>query len=220
MSRRYLTPEQARAFYDRFGRKQDWQRIYESPAIARQLRHGAFDAARRVVELGCGTGALASELLAEHLPPQASYLGLDVSQTMVELSRERLARFGARAQVRRSDGALRVDEPAGSADRFVCNYVLDLLSPADIAAALDEIHRLLEPGGLACLLSLTHGTHPLSRALTWAWERLHAHDPALVGGCRPVDLSAYTSDQRWRVTHHSVVTALGLASQIVVAARR
>jgi hypothetical protein len=41
-----LTREQARSFYNRFGRKQDWQRLYEGPAIRDLLAHGAFENAR------------------------------------------------------------------------------------------------------------------------------------------------------------------------------
>lgn len=217
---KYLTHQQAKRFYDGFGKKQDWQRIYESPAIARLVEQGAFSEARRILELGCGTGAFALELLERHLPDDATYLGLDISETMVGLATERLAAHAGRAEVRRSEGAMRIDSPAGSCDRFVSNYVADLLAPAEIHELTDEAHRVLVPGGRACLLSLTHGTGAFSRALTWAWKRVHRLSPRLMGGCRPVDLLEFLPEERWEIGHCSVLTALGLASQVVVAVRR
>ena len=57
-------------------------------------------------ELGCGTGRLAGNLLARHLPADARYLGADISDTMVTLSRARLRRFGGRAHVLRADATV------------------------------------------------------------------------------------------------------------------
>jgi trans-aconitate methyltransferase len=80
-----LTREKARSFYNRFGRKQDWQRLYEGPAIRGLLAHGAFENARAVFELGCGTGALADSHLSRYLSKESTYLCLDLSPAMVSL---------------------------------------------------------------------------------------------------------------------------------------
>jgi trans-aconitate methyltransferase len=85
-----LTPEQARRVDDRIGRAQDWQRFYEHAATAELVAHARFDEARAVVDLGCGTGRFAAQLLGEHLPPAATYVGVDLSPTMVTLASERL----------------------------------------------------------------------------------------------------------------------------------
>ena len=137
MSRRFLTREEARAFYDRFGSKQDWQRWYEGAAIRELRTHGGFEMSGSVIELGCGTGAFAEELLEHDLPTTAQYLGMDSSSTMVALTRKRLARFESRAEILQTDGSLTFTFPDASFDRFVSNYVLDLLSPDDIQQVLD-----------------------------------------------------------------------------------
>ncbi|RMD62955.1 class I SAM-dependent methyltransferase, partial [Candidatus Parcubacteria bacterium] len=49
-----LSYQQAKAFYDRLGKKQDWQRFYEDVATAALLRNGEFDKASAVLEFGCG----------------------------------------------------------------------------------------------------------------------------------------------------------------------
>jgi len=138
-----LTPSQAKTFYDRFGSKQDAQAFYEDAAIGDLIAHAGFEQAERVFELGCGPGRLALRLLSKHLPSSASYLGIDVSQTMIDLAKQRLSSFAERARVERSDGSMQFPLPDHSVDRFVSTYVFDLLSDQDIDRAIREAHRHL-----------------------------------------------------------------------------
>ncbi len=217
---RMLTHQQATAFYDRLGARQDWQAFYETPATRDLIAHASFETAQSVFEFGCGTGAFAERILARHLPPQTSYLAVDSSSTMVRLARSRLARFGDRVTVRQTDGSLQFDEISGSFERFVSNYVLDLLSAADVAAVVAEAHRLLAPGGRLCLVSLTRGSTPLARLVTWAWTRIHALQPRLVGGCRPVELLDCLPSTHWHIDYTQVITRFGIPSEVVVASKR
>lgn len=210
--------EQARAFYDWFGRKQDWQWFYEDRATRLLVEHSAFGAAHRVVEFGCGTGRFAEELMREQLPPDATYLGVDVSSTMVALASERLRPWANRIEVRLSDGSSALGEPAASVDRFVSIYVLDLLSLRQIGEVLQEAHRLLRSQGLLCLMSLTHGRGVLPRIVSGAWQRAHELWPAAVGGCRPLDLTEFVRSQ-WRIVHVERVSSFAISSQVLVATR-
>lgn len=214
---RMLTHQQATSFYNHFGAKQDWQAFYEAAATRQLIAHASFETAQAVFEFGCGTGAFAEQVLAHHLPPQATYLAVDSSATMVRLARSRLARFGNRVTVRQTDGSLRLPEASGSFDRFVSNYVLDLLSASDIVQLLSEAHRLLMAEGCVCLVSLTRGATPTSRLVTWAWTRLHALSPWLVGGCRPLELRDGLKEQGFHLDYTQVVTRFGVPSEVVVA---
>lgn len=171
--RRFLTRQEVRTFYDRFGRKQDKQYWYESPATQHLIKHGGFKTAMVVFELGCGTGAFAEEILAHSLPKTERYCGVDISSTMVELTRKRLERFGSRVEVLLTNDALKFDLPDTSVDRFVTNYVLDLLSPDDIRQVLTEAYRLLKPEGRLCVVSLTCGRKGIARLITWLWSTVH-----------------------------------------------
>jgi ubiquinone/menaquinone biosynthesis C-methylase UbiE len=216
---RTLKHEEARAFYDRFGAKQDSQAFYEDPATVDLVAHGAFDTARAVVEFGCGTGRFAEGLLADRLPAHASYLGIDISATMVGLARKRLARWGGRAQVVQTSGSVKLDAADASFDRFVTNFVVDLLSEEDIRGLVAEAHRVLAPDGLLCVTGLTHGRTVFARLASRAWARLHALNPRLVGGCRPVDVLGTLPATEWEVRHHAVVTSFAISSEVVVARR-
>jgi ubiquinone/menaquinone biosynthesis C-methylase UbiE len=214
-----LTHDAARALYDCIGPRQDAQGWYEDAPLERLIEEAQLARARSIVELGCGTGRLAERLLAEVAPAPARYLGLDLSPVMVALARERLERFGARAEVRQSDGRMLLPLGVASADRVLATYVLDLLSFPDIGAFLVEAHRVLKPGGLLCVAGLTCGERPLSRAVSALWSAVHRIAPAKLGGCRPLMLQPLLDRGRWRLVHRSVVSPFGFASEVIVAER-
>ncbi len=215
---RTLTPDEARAFYDRFGKKQDRQTFYEASALDALVAHSEFETARSVFEFGCGTGRFALEILERRLPAAARYLGVDLSTTMVRLASERLSPFADRASARLVSGDPVLPLPDGSIDRFVSTYVLDLLPKAAVQKVLGEARRVLRPGGLLCLAGITPGATPLSRFVMGTWQRVVAVNPAWVGGCRPTRLTEYVVPAHWVIQFRSVVVAWGVASEVLVAA--
>lgn len=217
---RYLSPEEAKRFYDRLGSLQDWQRFYENAAIEDLIAHSAFSSARAVLEFGCGTGKFAARLMNHYLPADARYLGLDLSSTMASLARKRLQPWSERAQVRQSGGSPRIQEPDASFDRFVSIYVLDLLAPGCIEQLLAEAHRLLMPGGRLCLVSLTFGASRLGRVVSRCWQGVWKLNPTLVGGCHPIELLGYLQPENWKPDYDSRVARWGLTSKVVVASAK
>lgn len=218
-AQRVLSHEEAKAFYDQFGQKQDLQRIYEDPAIEVLLNYSSFQTACAVVELGCGTGRLAARLLEELLPEDSKYVGLDVSETMIDLAQGRVAPWGDRARVQRTDGSPTLPVDDGAFDRFLSTYVLDLLSEEDIHAALSEARRVLAPSGRLCLASLSFGQTLASRLTCRAWTAIHSLSPRLVGGCRPLRLEEFIGSE-WQILHREVVCTLGICTEVLVARRQ
>lgn len=215
---RTLSRDEARAVYDRIGAWQDTQAFYEAPALNALVAHGGFEEAQDVFEVGCGTGRFAKCLLRRHCPPTARYEGVDISATMVQLARDRLAPFGDRAAVTQTDGALTFDRSADSQDRFVATYLLDLLSQDDARTLLAEAHRLLQRDGRLCLAGLTWGRGVLSGVVTRLWAGLYSLRPAWVGGCRPLRVQSFLEEERWRILYHTVVEAWGVPSEVLIAA--
>lgn len=213
-----LTHSQARDFYDSFGKRQDAQ-FYETIAIRQLMEQANFEQAESLFEFGCGTGRFAAELLADRASDSATYKGIDISSTMVALAQHRLKRFGARAQVDISDGKPVIREEKESFDRFISNYVLDLLDRDDIESVLSEAHRILRPGGLMCLISLAHGRSVVGRVVESIWTSLYRIKPSLVGGCRPIRLGEFVGGPNWRVEHLDSVSSFGITSEVLVAKR-
>jgi len=211
-----LSTSEAKRFYDHFGRLQDGQIVYEGRALTVLEESGRFEQAAAVFEFGCGAGALARRLFQRRLPAEARYVGVDVSERMVRIARQRLRRWRERAEVRLTTGEVTMPDPDSSFDRFLSCYVLDLLSEEAIGALLDEAHRLLRPGGLLCLASLTHGATPLARLSGWMWEKARSWSPALTGGCRPIRIAGCLDD-RWAIAEDRLITQLCLTSEVVIA---
>jgi ubiquinone/menaquinone biosynthesis C-methylase UbiE len=214
---RVLSHDQVGRFYDRLGAGIDTQAFYERAARRDLVAHLELGTCRSLVEFGCGTGSLAEELLDAHLPPEATYLGLDVSKTMVGLANRRLGRFGGRAQVRQCDGMPRIDAADGAFDRFISTYVLEVLSEDEIGMMLKEARRVVEDGGLFGYIGLANGVTPLSRLWSMIWSGVYRLSPWLVGGSRPISAHSFVSNSEWRVDHANTIVRFGVPSEIVVA---
>lgn len=212
-----LSREQVKGFYDRIGDKHDSLGFYEASAVNDLITDAKLDQAEVVFEFGCGTGRFAQLILEQSLSEQAVYYGIDLSTTMVRLSERRLAAFGNRIQLKLTDGSAKIDVADNSVDRFISNYVVDLLPPEEISLVLAEAHRVVSPGGYLCLVSLTHGRTGVSRLVSWTWEQIHALRPILVGGCRPIELLDYLNQEDWQVVYSNVIATLGIPSEIVIA---
>ena len=212
-----LSQDQVREFYDWFGLRQDSQGFYEDRATAVLIENSDFALARSVFEFGTGTGRFAEKLLSSCLSNSCRYSGIDVSSTMVQLSKLRLQRWRDRASIMQTQSSTSIPAVDLSCDRVIANYVLDLLPAADIADFVHEAHRVLVPGGLLCLVSLTEGRTWLPKAVSAIWTAAHRIYPRLVGGCRPIKLIRYLTAGAWEQRFHGIVTAFGIASEILVA---
>lgn len=207
----------ARRFYDRFGAKQDAQLAYEKDALDDLVTHADFEHADAIIEFGCGTGRFAAELLSTRLPRDATYAAFDLSSTMISIARSRLAGFGSRATVVQTEGQPVIPLPDSSCDRFVSNYVVEILSPDQSQRLVAEARRVLVPGGLAAVASITTGVTWTSRVVMGTWRSIHAVTPSLVGGCHPIDLRPFFAG--WHIVHRNVIVARAIASEVLVAER-
>lgn len=120
--------------------------LYERPAMLALLGDVA---GKRVLDAGCGAGALAEALLARG----AAVTGVELSESMAELAR---ARLGERATIHVGDLARPLVTLAdGSFDLVAASLVLHYLERWE--PTLLEFARVLAPGG-AVALSTHHPT--------------------------------------------------------------
>jgi len=215
-----LSHEQARLAYRRLGGALDVVGVYENIASRKLIRHAHLERAASVFELGCGTGAFAQMALEKHLPGHAVYKATDVTPEMVASTKKRLEKFGDRVRIELSEGAPPTAEPTGAYDRFISNYVFDLLSEADISAMFVEAHRMLSSEGFLCLSGLAPAQGPLSKVCVGLWSKIYEHKPSWVGGCRPIQLLPFIDSASWVVLYHGLVTPLGFPLEVVVAKKR
>jgi hypothetical protein len=60
----------------------------------------------------------------------------------------------------------------------------------------------------------------LSLPVMGLWSAVARLAPRLVGGCRPQRAGRLLADAHWHIVHRSVVSCWGIASEVLVAARR
>jgi demethylmenaquinone methyltransferase/2-methoxy-6-polyprenyl-1,4-benzoquinol methylase len=138
------------------------------------------------LDVGVGTGDLAFDLLRVS-DPTSRVVGVDVSEQMLTLVRERASRspLAARLEVRHADAQAL---PFGDAtfDRVVAGFAVRNIG--DLDAGLREMRRVLKPDGRAAILEFSMPPSPFIRAgyrayLHYVMPRVAAH----LGG----DVSAY-----------------------------
>ncbi|MGY3128785.1 ubiquinone/menaquinone biosynthesis C-methylase UbiE [Agrococcus sp. UYP33] len=98
----------------------------------------------RVLEVGVGTGTN-----VPHYPADAVVTGVDISPGMLAEARSRMAALGRPVTLLEAD-AQRLPFDDAAFDTVVC--ALALCSIPQPAAAIREMHRVLEPGGRLLLL--------------------------------------------------------------------
>jgi demethylmenaquinone methyltransferase / 2-methoxy-6-polyprenyl-1,4-benzoquinol methylase len=143
------------------GRDRAWRR--------RAARRVAERGPATVVDLATGTGDLLIALLRE-CPDVTEAVGLDVSEAMLEIGRQKVARHGSadRVQFVRDDAVQSV-LPAGRFDAAMMGF--GIRNTPDARATLGEIHRLLKGGGLAMILEFSLPACPVMRGCYLAYLR-------------------------------------------------
>jgi ubiquinone/menaquinone biosynthesis C-methylase UbiE len=143
---------------------QQW--IYRPPhdeVIAQLRSHGSG----RVADIACGTGIL-SDRIQRELGPDEIY-GVDMSDGMLAQARARTERVkflrGPAEQLPFDDGAL---------DAVVTTSAFHFF---DQPAALREFHRVLAPGGLAAVATLSARRQTVSDS---SWKPQHNPSPPKV----------------------------------------
>lgn len=144
---------------------QQMEVMYRSRDVLRRRRLVrealAAEAGHRVLDVGCGPGFYAAELLAE-VGGNGAVVGVDSSAPMLAVAARRCEGLGHASFHESSATALSFEEQ--SFDRALCVQVLGFVP--DVPAALAELHRVLRPGGRLLVWDVDWST------LSW-----HSADP-------------------------------------------
>jgi ubiquinone/menaquinone biosynthesis C-methylase UbiE len=118
----------------------------------------------RVLEVAVGTGRN-----LPYYPGDVTVTGVELSLAMLAIARQRAADLGRDVDLREGD-AERLPFGDASFDTVVC--ALALCTIPDPATAIDEMRRILVPGGQLLLLDHIGSTWPPIYAAQWLLERL------------------------------------------------
>jgi arsenite methyltransferase len=139
--------------------------IYESRDMLRRrslvVEALGAGAGERVLDVGCGPGFYAADLL-ERVGPSGAVTGVDASAAMLALA---AARAGRAELVEAPATALPFDD--GAFDAAISVQVLEYVE--DVDRALGELRRVVRPGGRVVLWDVD-----------WATASMHSRDPGRV----------------------------------------
>jgi tRNA (cmo5U34)-methyltransferase len=133
----------------------------------------ARDVPRRVLDLGCGHGAIAARVLQEI--EGSTLVGVDGSPPMLEMARERLAPFEGRARLARVDfeTAAPRDLPGGPFGVAIAVQSVHNSTDEGKRRTLASARAVMAPGGLFLLLDRTRLAAPaLFPVYRSTWEQL------------------------------------------------
>lgn len=144
-------------FYDPF----NW--LVRGDGVRRLLvDQGAIRPGDRILDIGCGTGALT--ILLKRMNPQAIVTGLDPDPKALEIARRKTAGAGLSIEFVTGFGDC-VDYGDASFDRVFSSLMLHHLDRAEKLATLRETRRVLKSSGSLHVLDFGPPRTALSRAL-------------------------------------------------------
>ena len=118
----------------------------------------------RVLEVAIGTG-----LNLTHYPGDVELTGIELSAAMLDVARRRAAELGRQAHLWIGD-AEALEFPDATFDTVVCTF--SLCAIPDHHRAVNEMVRVLRPGGRLLLADHVTSIHPAIRAVQRAAERV------------------------------------------------
>lgn len=119
---------------------------YRREATAALLARLELRPGEQVLEIGCGSGATLVEIALRH-PVQLQ--GIDLLEEMLEVAQRRVAFCGLLEQIQLQQGRKNapLPFPDASFDKVYCESVLGVQDAAAARQMLQEIYRVLKPGG-------------------------------------------------------------------------
>jgi len=131
-----------------WGRRAERWRAFAMPASAWMIEHLELQPGQRVLELAAGpgdTGFMAAELVS----PGGALITSDASDAMLEVARERARELGVENVEFKRLELEWIDMPTASVDAVLCRW--GVMLTVDPAAAIQEMRRILRPGGRLAL---------------------------------------------------------------------
>ena len=160
---------------------------------------------QQILDIACGTGDF-SITLARKAHPQAHVTGIDLSEGMLQVMRQKVAKTGLQGKI---SAQLGNSEQLPFPDKsFDCaSIAFGIRNFAHREAALAEILRVLKPGGKLVILELSVPQNRLLRALySFYFVRILPLIGGLVSGNRsayrylPASVLKFPQKQEWMQT--------------------
>jgi demethylmenaquinone methyltransferase/2-methoxy-6-polyprenyl-1,4-benzoquinol methylase len=140
---------------------------------------------QHILDVATGTGDFAIDLYRKLQPQQV--VGIDLSQGMLDVAREKIARRGLSDAITIQQGdCLALPFEDGSFDAVTVAF--GVRNFEHLLQGYKEMHRVLEPGGMLCVVELST---PRNRMVRWFYDLYTLHIIPWMGSLKSGDRSAY-----------------------------
>ena len=209
------TKEDARIFYDRISRVYNCiGRVSERKFAELALETLSIQEGETILEIGFGSG-YCLERIAEYVGKNGKAYGVDISPGMVQVTRRRLEKAGLldRAELYCGDAASLPYEDSALSAVFM-SFTLELFDTLEISIVLNEVKRVLKPGGRLGVVSMsTDNGHSLMVRL---YEWTHQTWPKYID-CRPIHVQQSLKDAGYEIKRKEKSLLYGLPIEIALA---
>jgi demethylmenaquinone methyltransferase/2-methoxy-6-polyprenyl-1,4-benzoquinol methylase len=180
----FQSRDETRAFYNKISKVYDLLAEHSEEPIKR-AGLDKLDARprERILEIGFGTGHSVVEI-ARRIAPGGKVFGIDLSEGMLDISKERLVREGLAdcAELALGD-AMKLPYEDGSMDGVFMSFTLELFDTPEIPVVLRECRRVLRPDGRIVVVGMSKEGE--GGVMLHVFEWTHQHLPNYVD-CRPI----------------------------------
>lgn len=145
---------------------------------AQTLGHAAIRPGERVLDVGCGTGVL-TRLARDAAGANGAAMGIDAAADMIRVAREQARRSGSSAEFK----VVAIEAlpfPDASFDVVLSSLMLHHLPPDTKRQGLNEVYRVLKPGGRFVIADFAHPANPLWWLVLWPFFMM----PSVAGNLR------------------------------------
>lgn len=140
---------------------------------------------QHILDVATGTGDFAIDLYRKLQPQQV--IGIDLSQGMLDVAREKIARRGLSDAITVQQGdCLALPFEDGSFDAVTVAF--GVRNFEHLLQGYKEMHRVLEPDGTLCVVELST---PRNRVVRWFYDLYTLHIIPWMGSLKSGDRSAY-----------------------------
>ena len=211
------TKKEARLYYDRISRIYDYlSGTFERKLAERALECLSIEEGENVLEIGFGSGHCLKRI-AESTGQRGRTHGIDISPGMLGVTRKRLVKAGLMdgAQLYCGD-ATNLPFISNTFDAVFMSFTLELFDTDEIPIVLDDVYRILKPGGRLGIASMSkeNGRSVMLRLYEWA----HTKWPKYAD-CRPIYTEQALREAGFIIKSKEKVSLFGLPNEIVVAVK-
>lgn len=160
---------QVAGMFDDIARRYDFMNRFLSAGIdigwrKKALRKLSASAPRHLLDVATGTAELA--ILAARILKPAQILGIDISEGMLEVGRQKIAQSGLSSIIQlRTGDSEHIESDDAIFDAVTVSF--GVRNFAHLTQGLTEIHRVLRPGGTLIILEF-------SKPSTWGIRQLYS----------------------------------------------